>query len=92
MLNINNRVGAFSLYSCKIDDAARIAFNEALEGFIGVTYTPVAVSTQVVNGMNYNFFCNATPVIAHPFNRATIVSIYKPLEGKAHITNIKIIN
>lgn len=88
----NTLVGAFSPYTCKISDEALIAFKEALDGIVGVDYTPVAVSQQVVAGMNYHFFCNSVYITEHPINGAAIVSIYKPLEGKAHITNIKPIN
>ncbi len=92
MKNNDNLVGAFSPYTCKISDEAADAFKEALDGFTGVGYTPVAVSQQVVAGMNYHFFCNSVSVTLHPKNGAAIVSVYKPLEGKAHLTNIKAIN
>jgi hypothetical protein len=86
------KVGAFTEYSCEINDEAKQAFNEALNGLLGVKYTYVAVSQQVVAGMNYKFFCNTESATRYPNTGAAIVSIYKPLKGDAHITNIKEIN
>ncbi|MBL4704507.1 MAG: hypothetical protein JKY54_08295 [Flavobacteriales bacterium] len=87
-----SRVGAFSPYTCTISAEAQSAFKEALDGIIGVTYTPVAVSQQVVAGLNYKFFCNTVASTRYPINGAAIVSIYKPLDGRAHITNIQDVN
>lgn len=84
-----NLVGAYSPYNSKIDDSAKKAFEEALKGFVGVRYTPVAVSQQVVAGLNYRFFCNTQAATQFPLNGAAIVSIYKPLNGQAHITGIQ---
>jgi hypothetical protein len=85
-------LGAFSPYSCDISKESKAAFDEALKGLLGVKYTPVAVSQQVVAGMNYHFFCNTEAVTRFPVTGAAIVTIYKPLKGNAHITNIKEIN
>lgn len=82
-------VGAFSTFSCNIDNQAEQAFNEAMENIIGVEYSPVAVSQQVVAGMNYRFFCNSKIVTPYAANGSAMVNIYKPLEGKAHIISIK---
>lgn len=65
-------------------------FNEAMEGFVGVGYTPLSVQSQVVKGTNYRFLCEATTVTLKPQTSKAIVTVYKPLpgEGKAHITAI----
>ncbi|RPH30731.1 MAG: hypothetical protein EHM93_15350 [Bacteroidales bacterium] len=81
-------LGAWSVFTCKIDEQAKHAFEEALHDLVGVHYSPVVVSQQVVAGMNYRFFCNSKVVYPHSLNGAAIVSIYKPLQGKAHITSI----
>lgn len=80
--------GGWSTYNCKIDEAAQIAFKEAMKDFVGVSYSPVAVAQQLVAGMNYKFFCNATPVVLHPFHYAAVVSVYKPLDKPAILTGI----
>ncbi|KYG75072.1 putative outer membrane protein [Roseivirga ehrenbergii] len=89
MSNSTNLVGAFSPYTCKMSAEAEGAFKEAVDGLLGVTYSPVAVSQQVVAGMNYKFFCNTQAATRYPNNGAAIVSVYKPLKGAAHITHIQ---
>lgn len=84
-------LGAFSSYTCNISSAAKKTFEEVMEGFIGVEYVPVAVSTQVVQGCNYKFFCNATSSTNPVITGAAIVSVYAPLEGAPHITHIQAI-
>lgn len=88
----SNMLGAFSPYTSEISNESKAVFDEALKGLLGVTYTPVAVSQQVVAGMNYHFFCNTEAATRFPVTGAAIVSIYKSLNGTAHITNIKEIN
>lgn len=65
----------------------KVIFDEALEGFVGVSYKPYEVSKQVVAGMNYRFKCRAK-LPGMPLQWEAIVEIYKPLEGKAVITGI----
>lgn len=62
-------------------------FDEAMQGFVGVVYTPLEVSTQVVNGTNYRFKCNASVPPADVVWQA-IVEIYQPIKGKPHVTAI----
>lgn len=82
-------LGAFSPYTSKIDTQAKMAFEEALKDFVGVKYEPVAVSQQVVAGMNYKFFCNTETATRFPILGSAIVSIYKPLDQAAHIIHIQ---
>lgn len=81
-------VGAYTAYSTQISTEEMNVFNQALEGLLGVDYTPLAVSTQVVAGMNYKFFCNAKGVYPNAIDEGAIVTIYQPLEGQPHITSI----
>lgn len=88
-VNVQNPiVGGWSQFSC-VDKQSQQVFDEAMQGFVGVDYSPVAVSQQVVAGMNYRFFCNSKVVYPNALNEVAIVFIYKPLEGKAYITSIK---
>jgi hypothetical protein len=64
-------------------------FEEAMRGFVGVGDSPLDVATQIVAGENYKFFCNATTVTKEPMNFAAIVEIFRPLQGKPHITRIE---
>ena len=89
MSKTTNLVGAYLPYTCNIDAIAKQAFEEATHGLVGVRYTPAAVSQQLVAGMNYRFFCNSEAATVYPSNGAAFVSIYKPVDGKAHITGIQ---
>ena len=92
MANTPDLVGAFTPYTCNISKTAHKVFQEATDGLLGVRYELVAVSQQLVAGVNYKFFCNSEAVTQFPLNGAAIVSIYKPLEGRAHVTHIQPIN
>jgi hypothetical protein len=80
--------GGWTAYSCQISNDAKNAFDEAFKGFVGVDYTPVAVATQVVAGINYSFFCNALGVYPGATNEGAMVLIYSPAGGKPHIVSI----
>ena len=84
--------GGWTPFSSDITKEASEVFEAAFKGFVGVSYSPVAFATQVVNGVNYSFFCNAKAVYPNAPNEAAIVNIYKPLDGPAHITEIRKIN
>jgi len=82
-------LGAYSPYTCDISAEAKKAFEQAMQGFVGVKYTPVAVSTQVVSGLNYKFFCNSVAATLMPLNGAAIVSIYAPINEPARLQHIQ---
>ncbi len=92
MANTTNLVGAYTPYTSKISNEDQKAFDEAFKNFTGVRYSPVAVSKQLVAGTNYKFFCNTETVTLYPVDGIAIVSIYKPLDGEAHIIGIQNIN
>jgi len=79
-------VGGWTAYH-KLTPNDQKVFDEALKGFVGVKYTPQAVSTQLVAGMNYRFKCTASIPPADVVWEA-IVEIYAPLNGHPHITGI----
>lgn len=82
-------LGAFGPYTCDIDNEAKAAFADAMEGFVGVKYSPICVSQQVVSGMNYSFFCNAEIVVPGSTVYPAMVDVYKPIDGRAVITHIE---
>jgi len=67
-------------------------FNQAIHNqshpVVGVNYKPLAVATQVVEGMNYSFFCNATPETHYPLHEAAIVDIWMDSEQTIKLTDI----
>lgn len=79
-------VGGWTPYH-KLTPKDQEVFKAALEGFVGVGYTPEEVSTQVVNGTNYRYKSKAT-LPGSPGSWQAIVEIYAPINGKPHITQI----
>ncbi|MDO7976991.1 hypothetical protein [Oceanotoga teriensis] len=82
-------VGGWSEFKTDISDEEMSVFSQSMEHFVGVKYTPIAVATQVVSGMNYCYFCNAKAAYPNSPNEAAMVEIYKPIKGDAHITQIR---
>lgn len=80
--------GGWSVYTSDISSEAGTAFDQALKGQVGVTYAPVAVAQQVVAGMNYRFFCNASPVVPNSIAYPAMVSVFKSLDGNAKLIGI----
>lgn len=88
-MNTNQTLGGWSPFSTVISAEAKTVFETALTGLVGVVYQPLAVSNQVVAGMNYHFLCNSKGVYPGAESIAAMVAIYQPLQGKPHITSIK---
>ena len=82
----NTVLGGWTPYHDLTPEDRRV-FDEAMSGFVGVTYKPQSVSTQVVAGTNYRFKCQASIPPAEVLWEA-IVEIYQPLDGKPHIVGI----
>lgn len=88
--NINDLDGGWTQAESPVvtEDATK-AFDKAMEGFVGVDYSPVALlSTQVVSGTNYCFLCEATVVYPGAETSYALVYIYADLQGNAEITDI----
>ncbi|MES2654924.1 MAG: hypothetical protein V4620_05000 [Bacteroidota bacterium] len=84
--NAQTVLGGWTPYH-SLTPADKKVFTEAMAGFVGVTYTPQTVSTQVVAGTNYRFKCTASIPPADVIWEA-IVEIYQPLSGKPHVVGI----
>lgn len=81
-----NFVGGWSPYGPLTPEDKEV-FSQAMNGFVGVHYTPKEVSKQVVAGMNYRFKCDAS-LPSQPAIWEAIVEIFQPLDGKPYITAI----
>ncbi|RBH52424.1 hypothetical protein C3F00_031920 [Pseudomonas sp. MWU13-2860] len=81
-----NLVGGWTGYH-ELTPKDKEVFKEALEGLVGVHYTPELVSSQIVNGTNYRYQTKATQPGSSTSWQA-IVEIYAPIKGKPHITQI----
>lgn len=80
-------LGGWTEYRSLSEEDQKV-FDKALNGLVGVQYTPIAVATQVVNGVNYSFFCNAQIVIPNSPNQAAMISVHLSTKGDADISNI----
>ena len=90
-MKTSNLVGGYDTYTTTINQETQDVFNQAFEGFVGVHYTPLVVSKQIVAGINYRFFCNAKGVYPNSQNQGAIVTIHQPLKGTAEVKNIDIV-
>ncbi|NRA12827.1 MAG: hypothetical protein HRT57_12795 [Crocinitomicaceae bacterium] len=59
--------------------------NEASKGIIEGDYTPLEVSIQIVNGINYRFKCSVSLPPTKIIYKTT-VEIYEPIGDKSRIT------
>ena len=76
--------------SPEIPEDAREAFDKALEGLVGVRYTPVAcLGTQVVAGTNFCILCQAQQVVPDPVPYYALVYVYRDLQGGAELLGIE---
>ena len=72
-----------------LTDEENAVFEKALEGLVGVGYTPVAtLATQVVAGTNYAFLALGTTVTAEPVTHLYVINVYADLQGNATVNNI----
>ena len=84
------KVGGWTLTEdAALTEAAKGAFDKAMEGLVGVNYTPVALlGTQLVSGTNYCLLCEATVVYPDAKPYYAVVTVYQDLQGKAEVRNI----
>lgn len=81
--------GGWSPFDFTLTPDAKHVFDSAFDGLLGVRYTPFAFATQIVNGTNYSFLCEAHYVTRYPAENAVAAEVYKPLEGKPHVVSIR---
>ncbi len=84
------KVGGWTLTEdAAVTPEAQTAFDKAMEGLVGVGYTPVALlGTQVVSGRNYSLLCEARTVVPDARPWYAVVTVYQDTQGKAEIKNI----
>lgn len=73
----------------KIDEKEKALFVEAMKNLLGVHYTLLCVSSQVVNGINYRFLCEAKVVAPDPVPYNALVTIYSPIQGEPVVLEIR---
>jgi len=84
----NGISGGWTDFCFEITTEAKRVFEEAINGLVGVVYTPNAFATQVVSGTNYCFLCKAKGVYPGATDYAVMVYVYRPVQGAVHIMKI----
>ncbi|MFL0198731.1 hypothetical protein ACJDU8_24715 [Clostridium sp. WILCCON 0269] len=73
-----------------VSDKDKQVLNIALQGFVGSTFVPIAVATQVVNGINYLFIAKSITATLPP--KTGLAKIYvaaTPAGHKPRLVNIE---
>ena len=84
---INKKAGTY------VTKAQKKLFKKATAGMAGVGYTPVFVmSTQIVEGTNYAYFCKAKTATSKPVTSWKVVIVNKSLSGKAKVVTVNNFN
>ena len=83
----NLKPGGWTPFAKVTSDTQKV-FDEALKGLLGVGYTPLAVTSQVVSGTNYIFAVNARLVYPNSHEYPALIRVFKPLNGPARIVKI----
>ena len=70
-----------------LDAHALYVFQTATADLTGVTYEPISVRTQLVNGTNYTYIAKATPMTATQVPYYVTISVYEaPASSGGQIT------
>lgn len=65
-------------------------FSEAMQGFVGVNLSPLALlATQVVSGTNYQILCAGNTVTANPVEGLYVATLYVDAQGNAKLVNVE---
>lgn len=76
-----------------IPQDAQMAFEKAAEGYVGISFKPIALmGTQVVAGTNYMFLCVGNKVVQNPRTELYVVKVYQDLSGNAEFTSVESLN
>lgn len=80
-------VGGWKPYRV-MDAETQQVFDQAVN-LLGVDYSPIAVASQLVAGVNYSFFCNAKVVGPNTPNEAVMILVYVNPEGLGKLQSIQ---
>lgn len=86
-METNHRLGGYTPFR-KLEKEDETLFTQVMT-LSGVDYKPVAVATQIVSGTNYCFLCEAKPLVHEPNPYNALIKVYKPLNDKPVIVEIK---
>ncbi len=77
---------AYTDYVQIIGENEKALFEKAVEGLLGVNYTPVQViATQTVSGKNYAFLAATETVTGEPKKGFAVVTVYEDTSGNTEV-------
>lgn len=82
-------VGGWTIQD-NVSEENKKVLETALKGFVGSTFEPITVATQVVNGINYLFIAKSTTITSPP--KAGLAKIYvtaAPAGSEPRLVNIE---
>ena len=83
-------VGGWKEVREEIDDELAEIFAKAMEGYDGMSFTPLRlVEKQLVSGMNYKFLCKAQTESPDSKEVYYLVIVYRNLKGECKITAVE---
>jgi predicted secreted protein len=82
-------LGSHEAFITGLSQAAKDALAQAFEHHVGLDFTPLAMSIQIVAGRNILFLGNGKSVTLNGKERPLAVTVYQPPRGKAEITDIQ---
>ena len=89
--NTGEKVGGWQSsegFSQQLSEDEITRFSKAVEGLVGVGYTPIQViATQLVNGTNYAYLAQGTTITANPKKSFYIVKVYEDSKGNVELTS-----
>lgn len=86
--DVNGLPGGYSSWSVPPTADASKALAEALKGMVGVSYTALGDTSQVVNGLNYCYLCSGNIAGPQGTTIAAMVYVYQAPNSSAHLTQI----
>lgn len=80
--------GGWTTFDFTLTPQAQEIFKKAVN-LVGVSYTPLAFATQVVEGINWCFLAKGAVAVFGAPQLAALLYVYEPLNGAPYLTEIK---
>ncbi|MEE3466880.1 MAG: Ig-like domain-containing protein [Eubacterium sp.] len=83
------RGGWQTVDSPEVDNSLKAIVEKANTGFLGTTYTPLALlATREDDGQDFRIFCRSTPILPGSKTTYAIIEVHSTLLGEAMISDV----
>lgn len=86
--DVNGMPGGYGSWSVPATPEAIKVLNDALAGLLGVSYTALGDTVQVVAGSNYCYLCSGTILGPESSTIAVLIYVNQPLNAKPQLAQI----